>query len=482
VRHDDRVLPRFDPVHRLRPISLVAPHAVQHDLHGDALDGALAHAASLPLPSPAPYVAVVADLADRPRRGNVELALVAGPVRLAALWDPVGGRVWLQVDTGDGAASRHRSRRRGRLRRPPRRLGLSLTGTTLAVLTSEQAGGAATDWTVRALVDLEGRVATREPELLSALAVAVTAPAEPAALTRLVAGGYGQLGLRDVRLVTTHDGTPLREGGRVWLTATHAGPGFATVGHTGTWLLDPATGALEHAGDLFFTRPGSSAVHGDHATHLIRDDRPGAGAGPGWLVATSTWSDFIVGRPGARVDCALARTATDPRRGRHVLASTPMRVPTAGLDSVGTWDPHLLHRDGRWLVGFVNATAWFRFHPVLAIGPSLDALTLRSADRGRTATEGSTLADLGAGHGLRLLVSDGRDGPAGRRGRFAVLDLDGGDVGSLDAAYPTNIAWPTLLREGARWLMVTFDGTPAGGSLPGYGTHGDLLVLRSEPV
>jgi hypothetical protein len=25
--------------------------------------------------------------------------------------------------------------------------------------------------------------------------------------------------------------------------------------------------------------------------------------------------------------------------------------------------------------------------------------------------------------------------------------------------------------------MVTFDGTPTGGALPGYGTHGDVVVM-----
>jgi hypothetical protein len=32
------------------------------------------------------------------------------------------------------------------------------------------------------------------------------------------------------------------------------------------------------------------------------------------------------------------------------------------------------------------------------------------------------------------------------------------------------------------WAMLTFDGTEYGGPLPGYGTHGDVLVLRSDPT
>jgi hypothetical protein len=49
--------------------------------------------------------------------------------------------------------------------------------------------------------------------------------------------------------------------------------------------------------------------------------------------------------------------------------------------------------------------------------------------------------------------------------------------GALGAPYPSNIPWPTVARVDGRWVAVTFDGTPAGGRLPGYGTHGDVVVL-----
>ena len=57
------------------------------------------------------------------------------------------------------------------------------------------------------------------------------------------------------------------------------------------------------------------------------------------------------------------------------------------------------------------------------------------------------------------------------------------EVGTVDAPYPTNLPWPTLVppdpdEPGDRWRLVTFDGTPSGGALVGYGTHGDLLVMR----
>jgi hypothetical protein len=286
---------------------------------------------------------------------------------------------------------------------------------------------------------------------------------------RLCAGGFGQLGLRDVRVVTTAAGDPVRDGDRLLLTAASAGPGFFDTAHTSVWALDPRTPSLEHRADLFFRRPDRPGVFGDHATHLVRDDDR-------WLVATSTWGDFDT-RRNPRVAVTLAETTADVLTGRHVLDTRALELPTTGLGSVGVWDPHLVRADGRWLVGFVSATAIFRFHPALAAGRTLDDLTLLGAATDRVATEGTTLARLD--DEWRVLASDGRDNPARHRRRFPVFDLALDEVGALDAPYPTNIPWPTVVRDGDGWLLVTFDGTRTGGRLVGYGSHGDVVVMRT---
>ena len=87
----------------------------------------------------------------------------------------------------------------------------------------------------------------------------------------------------------------------------------------------------------------------------------------------------------------LAETDADLLAGRHVLDTRPLALPTDGLASVALWDPHLVHDGDRWLVGYVSARRFFRFHPVLATGPSLDALTLLAEAGDRRATEGTTL-------------------------------------------------------------------------------------------
>lgn len=430
-------LPRFAPLIRLRPIALVAS-PVQTTVDG-------------PCPQPAPAAALVgAGLA-----GPVTLWWSSGGDRLATSY--AAGRVTLEVTT-EGRTNTHRSRRHGRVESADG-LALTLTGTHLTALTHTDGS-----WTARARIDLTDRVDTRDESWLAGLAVGHAGEIE-----RLEAGGFGQLGLRDLRVVSHADGSPYLLDGRPLLSATSAGPGFFDTAHTSIWALDPDTLALEHRSDLFFRRPDRPGVYGDHATHLVRD-------GEQWLVATSTWGDFDAGRPGAHVGVTLARTDADLLTGRHVLDTEPLVLPTDGFGSVGVWDPHLVRTEDEWLVGYVSARRFFRFHPVLAGGPGLDRLTVRGVDTRRRATEGTTLARLGGA--WRVLASDGRDGRRGQRGRYPVFDLAMHELGAIMAPYPTNIPWPTLLPIDDRLLLVGFDGTRAGGELLGYGTHGDVVIAQ----
>ena len=229
-------------------------------------------------------------------------------------------------------------------------------------------------------------------------------------------------------MVSNADGSPYVRDGRPLLTATSAGPGGFPTGHCSVWSLDPDTLELEHRADLFLRRDPWHGVYGDHAAHLLRD-------GDRWLLAASTWGDFD--RHDRPVSVTLAESTADLTRGVHVLDGRPLALPTEGFRSVGVWDPHLVRTDDGWLVGYVSATRYFRFHPALAAGP--DARRTDAAGRSRPATgetEGTTLARLDGA--WRVLASDKR------RQSYPVLDLDLRDVGTLDAAYPTNIPWPTL--------------------------------------
>ncbi|WP_107766488.1 hypothetical protein [Nocardioides terrigena] len=447
------MLPRLEIVRRLRPVDLASRARITTD------EGGL-HA----LPALAPYVAATTTL-DSPTTPTA-LALHLPGVRLGLSYD--GASLALAV-TVDGTTSEHRSRRMARTEAPTE-LGLTLTGTHLTAWSREQGA-----WVARARRDLRDDVAVALLHDEAALAgLQVELPARPS-----VAGGFGQLGLRDLRLVSHADGTPLLDEGDLWLSATSAGPGFFDSGHTSLWRLSPDTLELRHTGDLFFRRPDRPGVYGDHATHVVRD-------GDRWLVATSTWGDFEQPTTRAsriepstlRVTLASVDASVDLLHGEHVLDATELPLPTDGFTSVAVWDPHLVRDGDRWLVGYVSASRFFRFHPAFAAGPSLDELTLVAAAPDRRATEGTTL--LRVDGELLVLASDGRDGRRGERARFPVFGTDLVERGALDAPYPTNIPWPTLARVDDRWLMVAFNGVRAGGRLLGYGTHGDIVIMRES--
>ncbi len=412
-------LPPFVAAGSARPVELARPEELAEPL--------------------APYLCVEAV------GGPATVALVSGDDRLAVTYDGVGCS--LSVTVG-GRTSEHRSRRHGKAAGLVERMALTLTGTRLSALTRE--AGA---WVVRGIVDLRGRLDTHEESWLSGVA------AEGGELR-----GFGQLGLRDLRVVTHADGSPYREGSEVLLTATSAGPGFFDTAHTSIWSLDPATLALRHRSDVFFRRTAQPGAYGDHASHLLRDRGQ-------WLLATSTWGDFDQHRSGAHVMATLAETTADLLSGRHVLDTRPLPLPTTGFTSVGVWDPHLVHTGEGWLVAYVSAEKFFRFHPVLATGRSLTDLSLRAVATGHRETEGVTLHRIG--DAWHVLASDGV------RRRYPILDLDLAEVGELAAPYPSNIPWPTLLQQGAGMLLIGFDGEPVGGRLVGYGSHGAVRFARS---
>ncbi|WP_110239821.1 hypothetical protein [Nocardioides gilvus] len=458
------MLPPFDIVARLRPVDLVSPHSARPCPVGTLT----------PCPRKAPYAAVQASVsATALVEGRVELTLSSGTDTFVAWWDSVSGQVGIDITTESGGRPRttsHVSRRHGTLRHRPDGLALTLTGTHLTLLCRSDA-----QWQAHARHDLGERVDVRRSEWLGALQAGAQAGAQAggqtggAALRDVVAGGFGQLGLRDLRLVTEADGTPVRDGDHLLLTATSAGPGFFDTAHTSLWGLHPDTLELEHRSDLFFTRPDREGAYGDHATHLVRDDNR-------WLVATSTWGDFEPTQRPVRV--TLAESDADLLRGEHLLTSHELSLPTDGFTSVGVWDPHLLRDGETWRVGYVSARKYFVFHPVLAQGPTLDRLTLSAAATGRRATEGTTW--LRVGGALRVLASDGPESARALRQRFPIFDTELNEVGQLDAPYPSNLPWPTLVETDRGWLLLTFDGTQSGGDLLGYGTHGDVVIMRER--
>ena len=350
------------------------------------------------LPQPAPYAAAVAD-DDGPADAHAHQRRTPGSRFVSR-----DGVLDLRVEAG-GRTTHHRSRRFGRLDAQPEALALTLTGTHLTGLTRERGR-----WRARARYDLSERLDTRDEGFCAGLRLEADGDVARRAGRRASASS----GCATSAWSPRPTARPVRDGDRLLLTATHAGPGFFDAAHTGVWSLDPDGWVLEHRADLFFRRPDRPGVYGDNATHLVRD-------GDRWLVATSTWGDFDRAHKQARrVAVTLAESDADLLTGRHVLDTRPLRLPTDGLRSVGVWDPHLVRIDGRWHVGFVSAPE------VLQVPPGAGGR--RRPRRPRPARPPTPPAPppraprcCGSTASWRVLASDGRQGPRGQRARVPGL-------------------------------------------------------------
>jgi hypothetical protein len=448
--------PAFRETDRFRPFALVAPAFTQvaealgrsGDLSRDA--SALA----------APFLAV-------------ELEVRGGSgVVVAGLADASGDHVAVSYDTARRRVGVE-LRRDGRTRLLRRRtvelpesftLGFVLCENQVTALA--RTGGA---W--RPLLTERGRVAARI-DLREALTLrrfgylwGVRPGSGPVELDAVRAGPFGMAGLRDPHLVQHADGRPYLEDGRAFLTWTCAGLGFFEQGHWGVFSLDlEDPRRLEQVAQLYVERGG--LLLGDQAGQLVRD-------GDRWLVANSSWGDF--GTAGVHVRHAVS--SADLLSGVHVLRTERTPLPT----QAHCWDPGMTRIDGRWHVSFVEGPSVkpFRFHPAVARGPLpgagewYDGLVPLGAATGLSQCEGPVLTRLG--DAWRVLASDKHTRS------FPVFDLGMAQAGRLRAPYPTNIPHPQLvpLPDGGH-LLVTFDGTRFGREVLGYGTHGDVVVMRAE--
>ena len=287
-------------------------------------------------------------------------------------------------------------------------------------------------------------------------------------VTSVRAGLFGMTGVRDPHLVQSPDGTPYIRDRKLYLTMTCAGLGFFQQAHWGVFTLDlDDLTRLEQVAQLYFTRDG--LVLGDHAGQIIVD-------GDRCIVAASSWGDFEIGS----IHVRHIVTGPEVLSGVHVLATQRFELPTR----FGAWDPAFARVDDRWYVGFVESPSQekrFQFHPALAVtapgGDYTGPHELVGADDSLQQCEGPILTQVDGHWILAASDSDVRE--------YLVYDLDMRRLGTLDAPYLTNIPHPQLVTidgaDGPRQLMVTFDGTPYGVAVVGYGGHGDLVIMETLP-
>lgn len=285
-------------------------------------------------------------------------------------------------------------------------------------------------------------------------------------LGRMLAGSFGMVGVRDPHVVQAPDGSPYIRDGRLYLTLTCAGLGSFRQAHWGVFTLDlQDLTRLEQVAQLYAVRDGQ--VLGDHAGQLVVDE---AGT---FVVVVTSWGDF----DGSGVHVRHLTTKADLLSGVHLLDTRRLDLPT----EVASWDPALTRIDDRWYVGFVESRSQdpFEFHPALAVGERggdyASALHKVGADESVDWCEGAILQQSEGE--WYLLASDGK------LKEYRVYDLSMRLVGRLDAPYVSNIPHPQVVNlPSGGHLLITFDGSPYGKRLLGYGGHGALVVMAAAPT
>ena len=431
----------------------------------------------------APFASVVVSIAEFSRDATRD-RVYAGLVRNRGTWvmawyDKATRRAGIDVSV-DGAIQTLGSADAGNLGAPCQ-IAFSLTGTTVVAFVNQGNDDAAFVPVVQERLD--DVVDLRRPEALAAYrnGFGVSTRSGTTTLAAVEAGYFGELGLRDPHLITHADGRPYIRDNKAYFTFTQAGLAFFETAHWGVWTVDLDTYELTQTANLFFMREGLGVVLGDHAGHIVRDERNDR-----WIIANSTWGDFDF--EGVEINYTTVPSSTDVLHGVHVMRTRRLRLPLDELRSahVGQWDPHIVRIGGRWYVGFVNAREFFDFFPGLARSPrgaDFTDLELVGADYSKVETEGPVLQKFG--DRWFLMASNGDNSPPAIKGQFPVYDLGMDQIGTLDAPHPTNIPWPMVFPvptgDGrVRWVMVTFQGTQFNESLLGYGTHGDVVVMEGD--
>ena len=443
----------------------------------------------------APFASVVVSIAEFSGDADQD-RVYAGLVRDRGTWvmawyDRATGTAGLDVSL-DGTVQTLGSADAGKLTAPCR-IALGLTSSTVVAFVDgdddgDVDGGGDGEPAFRPVVQarLDDVVDLRRPAALAAYrnGFGARTGSGTTELAEVRAGYFGQLGLRDPHLVTHADGRPYLRDGKAYVTFTQAGLAFFETAHWGVWTVDLATYALTQVANLFFRREELGVVLGDHAGHIVRDDRNGR-----WIVANSTWGDFT--SEGVEVNYTTVSTDVDVLHGVHVLATERLPLPlddleAAGEAHVGQWDPHLVRIGTRWYVAFVNAREFFNFFPALSRSPrgaDFTELDLVGADTDKVETEGPVMQK--SGERWFLMASNGDSSPEAVTGQYPVYDLRVEQIGTLDAPHPTNIPWPMVFPvptgDGrARWVLLTFEGTQFHEELLGYGTHGDVVVMEGD--
>ncbi|MEU6525255.1 hypothetical protein ABZ892_21170 [Streptomyces sp. NPDC046924] len=230
---------------------------------------------------------------------------------------------------------------------------------------------------------------------------------------------------------------------------------------------------MEQVGSPFFSYEG--LLVGDHGGQLVRD------AERGRFIALACGGDLPT--PGVTVRHGTG--GEELLGGVHLIKAKQLELPF----EEAAWDPALRLIDSRWHYAYANVTG---FQPSLCFRPVLVAAAPDGDYDEDIRIRREDVAWPNNNEGFRFQRFGDRWYPLtsdAESRQCLVRDMAMRPHKSLDAPYPLGAPFPEVFplpgangRE--RWLAVTSDERSCedGSShpLPGYGVHGDVIVVRAD--
>lgn len=255
-------------------------------------------------------------------------------------------------------------------------------------------------------------------------------------------GRFGGVGIRDISVLTTEDGTPLVSGSIATVTATMAGAsGGIQESSMGVFEVDLEKKEFTQTAVILFNRSGS--VQPDHAGQIMVSNNGDQ------RILVSSWGDFP---SPPSIYYKFVAAGTDLTTGSHVIASPTELALTELPPGGGRYDPSLAKVDNTtWKIAYTaTPVAANGFYPV--IDESSDLSTWSNVGKDTTATryEGSKLIKFG----------DTYYAMWGGQYDMKLYDQDMVYVGLANVISPgdgSTQPWPMIFPYGNLNIILTFD-------------------------
>lgn len=257
------------------------------------------------------------------------------------------------------------------------------------------------------------------------------------------AGRFGAVGMRDHTIVTSEDGAPYIDSGKVYFTATAAYPvGGVETSYLGVFTANLSSYEIQQTGLIQVNR--GSTIHNDHAAHIVRNSNTDM------RLLVSTWGNGF----GGSLQILHKQFSSNLLSGASVVSG----MTQLSLTGVGCYDPMLVKIGSTWNLAYsITDNTSFTgnpFYAALATSSDLVSWGLVASDSANKGYEGAKIIKDEGGYKIAV------GGPAGSGNSSRVYDMGLSYLGPLSAVFSGGSdtqPHPMAFSYGSDWYMLTFN-------------------------